>query len=237
MFKVKNWEKYQHYKPKFASKGEPVKPVWIKFYISTLDDYQFHSLPLEARAALPLLWLMASESNGIIPEPSEIAFRLRMSLTELDIALKALISKGFLENLDLFYNDSIREEKRIEEKRRDKKESIVFVSADAKTENEKNLKPKSEKGKRLRAFLDAETEPVVCKRWGGWAQDQGMDEIFINEQMHMFEDYWNAIPGQKGIKLDWDGTWRNWCRKAFKQKKEKEMRDGLFQQRFIPKGR
>lgn len=232
MFKVKNWEKYQHYKPKFASRGEPVKPVWIKFYISTLDDYQFHSLPLEARAALPLLWLMASERDGIIPEPSEIAFRLRMSLKELDIALKALISKGYLESLDLFYNDSIREEKRERREERDKESKIVFVSAEAKTEDEKILKPKVERGTRLKAFLDLQGEQIVATRWGKWALSQSMDEIFINEQMHIFCDYWNAVSGQKGVKLDWDGTWRNWCRKENKQKKEKEIKDGLFQQRF-----
>jgi hypothetical protein len=27
-----------------------------------------------------------------------------------------------------------------------------------------------------------------------------------------FCDYWRAIPGAKGRKIDWDATWRNWCR-------------------------
>lgn len=27
-----------------------------------------------------------------------------------------------------------------------------------------------------------------------------------------FCDYWRAVPGAKGRKLDWDATWRNWCR-------------------------
>jgi hypothetical protein len=29
-----------------------------------------------------------------------------------------------------------------------------------------------------------------------------------------FRDYWPAQPGQRGVKLDWDRTWRNWIRKA-----------------------
>lgn len=29
-----------------------------------------------------------------------------------------------------------------------------------------------------------------------------------------FVDYWRAAPGQKGVKLDWVATWRNWMRKA-----------------------
>lgn len=27
-----------------------------------------------------------------------------------------------------------------------------------------------------------------------------------------FRDYWHAAPGQKGVKLDWSATWRNWIR-------------------------
>lgn len=27
-----------------------------------------------------------------------------------------------------------------------------------------------------------------------------------------FRDYWHAVPGAKGRKLDWDATWRNWCK-------------------------
>lgn len=29
----------------------------------------------------------------------------------------------------------------------------------------------------------------------------------------VFIDYWIAQPGQKGIKTDWDATWRNWMRR------------------------
>ena len=29
-----------------------------------------------------------------------------------------------------------------------------------------------------------------------------------------FADYWRGVPGQKGVKRDWDATWRNWVRRA-----------------------
>ncbi|HSV73524.1 MAG TPA: YdaU family protein [Chthonomonadales bacterium] len=29
-----------------------------------------------------------------------------------------------------------------------------------------------------------------------------------------FRDYWAAIPGQRGAKLDWPATWRNWIRRT-----------------------
>jgi hypothetical protein len=28
-----------------------------------------------------------------------------------------------------------------------------------------------------------------------------------------FVDYWIAQPGQKGVKSDWEATWRNWMRR------------------------
>lgn len=34
------------------------------------------------------------------------------------------------------------------------------------------------------------------------------------DQHERFCDYWRGVPGQRGVKLDWVGTWRNWMRKA-----------------------
>jgi hypothetical protein len=32
------------------------------------------------------------------------------------------------------------------------------------------------------------------------------------ETYNSFHDYWTSVPGQKGSKLDWEATWRNWVR-------------------------
>ncbi len=45
-----------------------------------------------------------------------------------------------------------------------------------------------------------------------FAVDAGIQNTL--EEAHKFRDYWNAQPGQKGVKLDWSATWRNWCRNA-----------------------
>lgn len=37
-----------------------------------------------------------------------------------------------------------------------------------------------------------------------------------------FVDYWLAKPGQAGLKLDWDATWRRWMRKNAKEAHEKQ---------------
>lgn len=45
-----------------------------------------------------------------------------------------------------------------------------------------------------------------------WSVDQGFAEHVIGREMAKFLDYWRAQPGQKGVKLDWSATWRNWMR-------------------------
>jgi len=43
-----------------------------------------------------------------------------------------------------------------------------------------------------------------------WCHDEGVDgEAHLDE----FRDYWLAIPGAKGVKVDWDATYRNRIRK------------------------
>jgi len=38
-----------------------------------------------------------------------------------------------------------------------------------------------------------------------------------------FRDYWIGVAGDKGVKLNWSSTWRNWCRRAPKAEKPKEI--------------
>lgn len=85
----KNWASFQHYKDR--------SPSWIKLHRGLLDDFTFARLPVASRALAPLLWLLASEYEGgkITASPEELAFRLRLSDSDLMEALKPLIDSGF----------------------------------------------------------------------------------------------------------------------------------------------
>lgn len=51
--------------------------------------------------------------------------------------------------------------------------------------------------------------------WGRWAiQETGLPRERILMEAATFADYWQALPGAKAIKLDWEKTWRNWIRRA-----------------------
>ncbi|MEU3013399.1 hypothetical protein [Nocardia asteroides] len=38
--------------------------------------------------------------------------------------------------------------------------------------------------------------------------------VRLISETNKFRDYWAGVPGARGVKLDWNGTWRNWIRKA-----------------------
>jgi len=51
----------------------------------------------------------------------------------------------------------------------------------------------------------------LTKAMGDWATQERPD-LDIRQVAEQFKDYWVAQAGQKGVKLDWDATWRNWVR-------------------------
>jgi len=67
---VKNWNKFQHFKDR--------RPPWIKLYRDILDDVNWHELDPVAAKALVMLWVIASEDGGKLPDNKTLAFRLRL---------------------------------------------------------------------------------------------------------------------------------------------------------------
>lgn len=67
--RVKNWSAHQHYKDR--------NPSWIKVYVDLLTDYAFSKLSDIAKGQLVCIWLLASKTNGLIPnDPKWIASKI-----------------------------------------------------------------------------------------------------------------------------------------------------------------
>lgn len=47
-----------------------------------------------------------------------------------------------------------------------------------------------------------------------YAEKQGLVNGRAQSELEKFRDWWAAAPGQKGVKADWQATWRTWVRKA-----------------------
>lgn len=41
------------------------------------------------------------------------------------------------------------------------------------------------------------------------ARSRGLSDAEYADHLERFRDYWNGVSGQRGVKLDWDATWRN----------------------------
>ena len=89
---------------------------------------------------------------------------------------------------------------RVEESREDKKE----LSNDSSK--------KAKRGSRLAENWVATPGNI------SFAQGEGLTFEEAHREAFKFRDYWLSIPGQKGVKLDWDRTWQNWIRRAAERK-------------------
>ncbi len=69
---IKNWAKFQHFKDR--------RPPWIKLYRDILDDPEWFELDPLAAKVLVMLWVMASEDHGTLPDIKRISFRLRLDI-------------------------------------------------------------------------------------------------------------------------------------------------------------
>ena len=108
--RIKNWDKYNHYKHKSDMK-------WFKCYgRDLLNDADFMMMDDVKQVTLFKLWCLASESQGNLPQISEIAFRLRKPIDFIEKMLKELDSWLITgENLDKLYTNSIADKIREEE--------------------------------------------------------------------------------------------------------------------------
>ena len=108
--KIKNWDKFQHFKHKSDMK-------WFKCYgRDLLNDPDFMKMDDVKQATLFKLWCLASESNGVLPNAYDIAFRLRKPIAFVEkilLELDTWFVKG--ENIQELYTnyitDKIREDK------------------------------------------------------------------------------------------------------------------------------
>jgi hypothetical protein len=189
LLQPKNWGVFQHYKDRC--------PPWIKLHRDLLNDRVFMCLPLASKALAPLLWLLASESKDGTFDGSldELVFRLHITPKDYQDGVKPLIDKGFFVVasgvLAECYQDAIPETEREGETERETKTEKRQIS---------------NRGSRLPVdFLLDEEWISFCKQE---RPDLNPQKVFAE-----FLDYWTAQPGQKGVKLAWTPTWRNWVRR------------------------
>ena len=200
--------------------------VWfdMHYYQFNIGDYQSHTAHLseiEDLAYRRLLdWYYLHESP-IIDDIPEIARQIRMRTHTESIAI---VLQEFFELTQNGWS-SIRANREIA--KTGEKSAKASASAKARwnkdldanalrtqskgnaTQNTEhitqNIKEKKTLGKRLAQDLFLPIE------WREFCQ-QTRPELNPAKTYDQFRDYWIAQAGQKGVKLDWFATWRNWVR-------------------------
>jgi hypothetical protein len=195
--RIRNWAKFQHFKDR--------RPPWVKLYRDILDDREWHRLDPSAAKLLVMLWLIASESDGYLPDAEELAFRLRIAETDVISAISALSS--WLEQVDntsditgddkaiseRYQDDPL--EKRREETETEKKPRAARFDAQAHLES-LGVDPKvagdwlaTRKRKKLESTLTAmeQTQTEVAK--SGLSLDEALREC--------------CLRGWGGFKAEW----------------------------------
>lgn len=123
--------------------------------------------------------------------------------------------------------------RRLRERRHEASQVTNSVTSDVTvTQKEKSPTPPKEKTTPLpqtpsvsesSPAIDKPEKPKRATRLGSdWlpsdrnrsdAIEAGVPLAMIDRMGNGFRDYWIAKPGKDGAKLDWDATWRNWCRR------------------------
>lgn len=200
VYRIKNWEKFQHFKDR--------RPPWVKLYRDVLDDMEWHELDPGAAKILVMLWLIASEDDGKLPDSKKLAFRLRTSERDVIEAISKL--SHWVEQVDITCDITACDEAISEryqddrlEKRREERE----------TEEEADAKPKPAASKRPRKT----TLPMdfgVSDRVRAWAAEKGHSNL---------EGHLESFKGKAKAKgyeyVDWDSAFmeairENWAKLA-----------------------
>ena len=105
------------------------------------------------------------------------------------------------------YRDSQRKQTSAAVSRDKPRSAYTEAEADAHTEAKQSQKKEPVRGSRLPQGWQPAYD--LCE----WAMHERPD-LDHDRELASFNDYWRALPGAKGVKLDWPATYRNWIRRA-----------------------
>jgi hypothetical protein len=202
MNSIKNWHKFQHFKDR--------KPPWVKLYRDLLDDIDWHELDPKAAKVLVMLWLIASEEDGKIPEVKRLAFRLRMSEKDTEVCISKL--SHWLDQDDI--------------------NPISEGYQDDPLETEKETETKKEIEKEKKATGVACPPTVDPQVWSDWLQ------IRKAKKLPMTETAWSQIQNefrksnlsdQQGVEYCCLSNWASF-KTAWYEKNQQEQSGGLTKQ-------
>lgn len=204
LYRIVEWEQYQHYRDR--------SPPWIKLHRGTLTSRTWVTLDDAGRVLAVACMLIAADTGNEIP--TDPAYIRRRAYLDHDPDFAPLVAVGFIE--------LVSDIKALAE---DRKHMLaprkqVIASACSESEGEREQRRGEEKdnsastrsAERRGSRLAEDWKPSAEDR--AFAADHGLDPDLTTDE---FRDFWTAVPGARGRKLDWSKTFKNRCRELGKR--------------------
>jgi len=202
---------------------------WFRLYSDFIYDEKIEFISLEDQRHF--VFILCMKNLGLIdkeyssPEMHRVvARRLGLYGEAFDSAKKRLVESALIKsdwqptnwNKRQFVSDTDpthaeRQRKyreRLKNKDSDVTRDVTVTVLDTESDTDKDIKP-IVKASRLPTDwkLSLEYQEAALSI-------RNIDLSELADVAGAFKDYWIAVPGAKGVKLDWLATWRNWVRRA-----------------------
>ncbi|MQX66324.1 DUF1376 domain-containing protein [Sinorhizobium meliloti] len=218
--------------------GEMAKMPWIRFFPSDWLAGTRGMSAVETGVYITLIATMYERGEPIPEDHARLARLCGASNSAFAKAIETLIDEGKIIRVDGgLWNDRVEKEQvylsersevgsRAARARWSKKDNENNVSVDANalpTQSSRNANQKPEarvikeepsgSSKKRGTRLSVDWSPDIA-----FAVSIGLSQAQAMTEAEKFREWWPAQPGQKGVKLDWDLTWKTWCRKAVERR-------------------
>ena len=193
----------------------------MHYYSHHIGDFQRDTASLsdaDTLAYLRLIWMYYDTEQPLPNDPKKLAFKIGSDADAVQRLLEAffVLENGFWNQKRCDaeiakYHAKSDSARKANQKRWASKEDLKSDANQIATNNQEPItiveakKPKQSRGTRLPAdWVATEEQLRFCQT----------DRPDLNPKAvaDRFKDFWIAQPGTKGVKLDWDATWRNWVR-------------------------
>jgi len=206
---------------------------WIRFFAS---DWLAGTRGMSAAETGIYITLVASMYERGEPVPEDYARLARLcgaSNATFRAALESLVCEGKIRRVaGGLWNDRVQKESLY---RQEKSQAGKQAAAVRWTKVQQNQRPphagaeQPQSGRSANQKPDArpeKEEPHGSSKSRGRrlpddfcpslddAAKAGLSPEEAGREAEKFRDYWISQAGQRGVKLDWPATWRNWCRHA-----------------------
>jgi len=212
---------------------------WFKFFAADyLLDPDVDAIPSEAEGLLIRMWCLCHLEGSCPADPQELARKTRRTL-QCVLQCKQHCEPFFDLQEGRFYSRRMEEEKQRSNQARENasKRYEQRTSADGNANGSANgsanrtaqsqsqshsHSQRQEKLSDAGASVPSKVSPIargtrlpqnfaITEEHRKFASEIGAD---VDREFETFRDYWVAQPGQKGVKTEWNATFRNWLRRS-----------------------